>query len=158
MVVRCRAYQGSKSGHQPYYMTHSFPPGGTPATLPRSGPLLRAYSPAVPGTKPPNADAGYMSSPERGGGAPPRPYPAGYTAPTPYEDPYYSQYGSRTGSITPVIDEEARIRVENMERQLANLTGLVQKALTQAPTPTPREFLNVPPATNNNYRNGNIQY
>lgn len=52
-------------------------------------------------------DAGYMSSPERSGGAPPRPYPAGYT-PTPYEDPYYSQYGSRTGSITPVIDEEAR--------------------------------------------------
>uniref|UniRef100_A0A1B6KQ65 Actin interacting protein 3-like C-terminal domain-containing protein n=1 Tax=Graphocephala atropunctata TaxID=36148 RepID=A0A1B6KQ65_9HEMI len=177
--------KGSKSGHQPYYMTHSFPPGGTPATLPRSGPLLRAYSPAVPGAKTP-ADAGYMSSPERGGGAPPRPYPAGYTAPTPYEDPYYSQYGSRTGSITPVIDEEAsdtelidesyslygvklpvprgqfpapavvpydstRIRVENMERQLANLTGLVQKALTQAPTPSPREFINVAPTTNSNY-------
>lgn len=30
-----------------------------------------------------------------------------------------------------------------MERQLANLTGLVQKALTQAPPPT-RDFL-VPP-------------
>lgn len=38
---------------------------------------------------------GYMSSPERGsrGG---------------YEDPYYSQYAPRSGSITPVIDEEIR--------------------------------------------------
>ncbi|CAG9859034.1 unnamed protein product [Phyllotreta striolata] len=110
---------------------------------------------------------GYMSSPERS---------------SRYEDPYYSQYASRSGSITPVIDEEVsykiyldycsdtelldesyslygvkipssgsrissrspfpapasvppydatRLRVENMERQLANLTGLVQKALTQ---------------------------
>ncbi|XP_054270832.1 coiled-coil domain-containing protein AGAP005037 isoform X5 [Macrosteles quadrilineatus] len=192
-VARIKGF-GSKGGHgQPYYMTHSFPPGTSAATLPRSGPLLRAYSPA----KPPG-DAGYMSSPERGAGAPPRPYPAGYT-PTPYEDPYYSQYGTRTGSITPVIDEEAsdtelidesyslygvkppfprgqfpapavptpydatsllsRIRVEHMERQLANLTGLVQKALTQAPTPTPREFLNVPPGgTTNNYRNANDDY
>lgn len=56
-----------------------------------------------------HADAGYMSSPERGGGAPPRSYPPSYAASTtPYEDPYYSQYSSRTGSITPVIDEEAR--------------------------------------------------
>ncbi|ENN79968.1 hypothetical protein YQE_03614, partial [Dendroctonus ponderosae] len=102
-----------------------------------------------------------MSSPERG---------------SRYEDPYYSQYGTRSGSITPVIDEEVsdtellddsyslygvkvpggaaprtsprpgfpapaavpydatRLRVENMERQLANLTGLVQKALTQPNT------------------------
>uniref|UniRef100_A0A1B6EDV0 Actin interacting protein 3-like C-terminal domain-containing protein n=1 Tax=Clastoptera arizonana TaxID=38151 RepID=A0A1B6EDV0_9HEMI len=184
--------KGSKSSHQPYYMTHSFPPGGAPATLPRSGAILRAYSPAVPGAKTPtdrmHTDAGYMSSPERGAGAPPpRPYPAPYTGPgtAPYDDPYYSQYGSRTGSITPVIDEEAsdtelidesyslygvklpvprgqfpapaydatRLRVENMERQLANLTGLVQKALTQAPTPTPREFLQVPPGSTTNYRN-----
>lgn len=51
-----------------------------------------------------------MSSPERGGTAPARVYPAPYVSPgaAPYEDPYYSQYGSRTGSITPVIDEEAR--------------------------------------------------
>ncbi|CAG9837791.1 unnamed protein product [Diabrotica balteata] len=105
---------------------------------------------------------GYMSSPERS---------------SRYEDPYYSQYGTRSGSITPVIDEEVsdtellddsyslygvkipptgsristrspfpapasvppydatRLRVENMERQLANLTGLVQKALTQ-PNPS----------------------
>uniref|UniRef100_A0A1B6E1T9 Actin interacting protein 3-like C-terminal domain-containing protein n=2 Tax=Clastoptera arizonana TaxID=38151 RepID=A0A1B6E1T9_9HEMI len=189
--------KGSKSSHQPYYMTHSFPPGGAPATLPRSGAILRAYSPAVPGAKTPtdrmHTDAGYMSSPERGAGAPPpRPYPAPYTGPgtAPYDDPYYSQYGSRTGSITPVIDEEAsdtelidesyslygvklpvprgqfpapaydatRLRVENMERQLANLTGLVQKALTQAPTPTPREFLQVPPGSTTNYRNASDDY
>ena len=47
-----------------------------------------------------------MSSPERGG---PRAYPAAAYPPGPgYEDPYYSQYASRSGSITPVIDEEAR--------------------------------------------------
>ncbi|XP_044268202.1 coiled-coil domain-containing protein CG32809 isoform X3 [Tribolium madens] len=117
---------------------------------------------------------GYMSSPERG---------------SRYEDPYYSQYASRSGSITPVIDEEVsdtellddsyslygvklasggprggprspfpppaavpydatRLRVENMERQLANLTGLVQKALTQTPT----THLQVP--GRENYRTG----
>jgi hypothetical protein len=33
-----------------------------------------------------------------------------------------------------------------MERQLANLTGLVQKALTHAPhpSPSPRDYLQVP--------------
>lgn len=38
---------------------------------------------------------GYMSSPERGtrGG---------------YEEPYYSQYGTRGISVTPIIDEEQR--------------------------------------------------
>lgn len=35
-----------------------------------------------------------MSSPERGSRG--------------YEDPYYSQYAPRSGSITPVIDEEIR--------------------------------------------------
>lgn len=37
-----------------------------------------------------------MSSPERGtrGG---------------YEEPYYSQYGTRGGSVTPIIDEEQRL-------------------------------------------------
>ncbi|XP_055389189.1 uncharacterized protein LOC129618456 isoform X4 [Condylostylus longicornis] len=98
---------------------------------------------------------GYTSSPERGTrGA--------------YEEPYYSQYGTRGAPIAPIITEEQRcdgamtedeyalygmkvsgriprnpnqlydptrpedlhrIRVEHMERQLANLTGLVQKAL-----------------------------
>ena len=37
---------------------------------------------------------------------------------------------SRSGTTTPIIDEEARYRVDAMERHLANLTGLVQKALT----------------------------
>lgn len=38
---------------------------------------------------------GYMSSPERVSRG--------------YEDPYYSQYAPRSGSITPVIDEEIRL-------------------------------------------------
>ncbi|XP_031342577.1 coiled-coil domain-containing protein CG32809-like isoform X13 [Photinus pyralis] len=193
---------------------------GSTTSLPRTGPLLRPYSPAV-GTLPPdrlktlpagsappkpqrayssgtsrssdgssrppdrfapfqrptnplfNLPDGYMSSPERGSRG--------------YEDPYYSQYTTRSGSITPVIDEEVsdtelldeqyslygvklpsggprgvrsqfpgpaaapydttranynRLRVEHMERQLANLTGLVQKALTQ--TPPSRDFLAPP--------------
>uniref|UniRef100_A0A8W7PNJ4 Actin interacting protein 3-like C-terminal domain-containing protein n=1 Tax=Anopheles coluzzii TaxID=1518534 RepID=A0A8W7PNJ4_ANOCL len=108
-----------------------------------------------------NIPDGYMSSPERSG--------ASRGA---YEEPYYSQYGTRSATVTPIIDEEQgdisiaddqyamygvknvgriprvppnqmydhtrsedlhRIRVEHMERQLANLTGLVQKALTQNP-------------------------
>ncbi|XP_018330762.1 coiled-coil domain-containing protein AGAP005037 isoform X9 [Agrilus planipennis] len=198
---------------------------GSTTSLPRGGPLLRPYSPAV-GALPPkslaagappkpqrayssgvprasedssrtsdrfapfqrpvnplfNLPDGYMSSPERGSRG--------------YEDPYYSQYSARSGSITPVIDEEVsdtelmdeqyslygvkmppgggrpapraqfpgpaappydstRIRVEHMERQLANLTGLVQKALTQ--TPTPRDFLTVP-GNRENYRTEKDKY
>ncbi|ALC48178.1 CG32809 [Drosophila busckii] len=65
---------------------------------------------------------GYTSSPERASRGN-------------YEEPYYSQYGTRNAVVAPIIDEEQRpedlhrIRVEHMERQLANLTGLVQKAL-----------------------------
>ncbi|XP_044572911.1 coiled-coil domain-containing protein CG32809 isoform X5 [Drosophila ananassae] len=98
---------------------------------------------------------GYTSSPER-------------SSRGNYEEPYYSQYGTRGAVVAPIIDEEQsdgtltedqyalygikvgpnrlphrgnqiydptrpedlhRIRVEHMERQLANLTGLVQKAL-----------------------------
>ncbi|XP_049541962.1 coiled-coil domain-containing protein AGAP005037 isoform X2 [Anopheles darlingi] len=109
-----------------------------------------------------NIPDGYMSSPERSG-----------TSRGAYEEPYYSQYGTRATTVAPIIDEEQgdisiaddqyamygvknvgriprvvqnqmydhtrsedlhRIRVEHMERQLANLTGLVQKALTQNPT------------------------
>ncbi|XP_049769735.1 coiled-coil domain-containing protein AGAP005037 [Schistocerca cancellata] len=116
--------------------------------LPLPSPRDAVYSPTADRL---HTESGYMSSPERGG--PSRAYappyaPAGASA---YEDPYYSQYAPRSGSITPVIDEEARIRVEHMERQLANLTGLVQKALTQTPTavgstsaggptPAPRDY------------------
>ncbi|XP_065163303.1 coiled-coil domain-containing protein CG32809, partial [Atheta coriaria] len=121
-----------------------------------------------------NIPDGYMSSPERG---------------SRYEEAYYSQYGARSGSITPVIDEEVsdteliddqysiygvkiapggprpaprtqfstpaappydatRIRVEHMERQLANLTGLVQKALTHQTPAT----LQVPSTGRDSYR------
>ncbi|CAO1382613.1 unnamed protein product [Diamesa hyperborea] len=123
---------------------------------------------------------GYMSSPERATRA--------------YEEPYYSQYGTRGSSVTPIIDEEQndpsliedqysmysgkvpsrissrnpnqmydparpedlhRIRVEHMERQLANLTGLVQKALVQNPQAPPvsnhQAYLGVP----GQYRNAN---
>ncbi|XP_076326049.1 uncharacterized protein LOC143233580 isoform X3 [Tachypleus tridentatus] len=54
-----------------------------------------------------------------------------------YDDPgyYRSQvYKSRSRSVTPLIDEEARKRMEFMEHQLVNLTGLVQKALTTPPS------------------------
>lgn len=37
-----------------------------------------------------------------------------------------------------------RIRVEHMERQLANLTGLVQKALHQTPPNVNQNYLGVP--------------
>uniref|UniRef100_A0A146L3D3 Coiled-coil domain-containing protein CG32809 n=2 Tax=Lygus hesperus TaxID=30085 RepID=A0A146L3D3_LYGHE len=175
--------KGSKSsvgGHTgpPYYMTHSFPPGGGGGTLPRgssgsTSSLLRGYS---SNNKTPQSSVdGYMSSPERSSVAPRGyPGPGGYTSASSYDDPYYAGYPPRAGAITPVIDEEAsdtegmddtyvtsaapgykmrpagatfpppvvpqaidqtRLRVEHMERQLASLTGLVQKALTQQVIP-----------------------
>lgn len=48
--------------------------------------------------------------------------------------------------------DATRLRVENMERQLANLTGLVQKALTQ----TPSTHLQVPQGRDG-YRTGTYQ-
>lgn len=50
-----------------------------------------------------------MSSPERGtrGG---------------YEEPYYSQYGTRGGSVTPIIDEEQRlIKQINLPMQILKI-------------------------------------
>ncbi|XP_030745044.1 coiled-coil domain-containing protein AGAP005037 isoform X4 [Sitophilus oryzae] len=140
-----RAYSGVGSGRNSA--------DGPPRPPDRFAPFQRPANPLY-------VPDGYMSSPERS---------------SRYEDPYYSQYGTRSGSITPVIDEEisdtellddsyslygvkvppgapprtprtgfptpgavpydaTRLRVENMERQLANLTGLVQKALTQPAT------------------------
>lgn len=55
-----------------------------------------------------------------------------------------------TQTVLIIIIQSHRLRVEHMERQLANLTGLVQKALTQ--TPTPRDFL-APPGRDA-YRSG----
>ncbi|XP_073977136.1 coiled-coil domain-containing protein AGAP005037 isoform X9 [Rhodnius prolixus] len=132
----------------------TLPRGGSSGS---SASLLRGYASAP---KPPPSVDGYMSSPERSSVAP-RGYPGpGYTIGGGYDDPYYAAYTPRTGAITPVIDEEAsdteelttptykmsrppaqvvphaqidqtRLRVEHMERQLASLTGLVQKALNQ---------------------------
>ena len=61
-------------------------------------------------------DGGYLSSPER------RYDPARSFPPppvSPYEEPYYGGteriYGTRSGSVTPVVDEEARyIRVHTL--------------------------------------------
>ncbi|KAG7161366.1 Coiled-coil domain-containing protein-like 1 [Homarus americanus] len=142
---------GMKGGLRP-----SAPPPGPP-TGPPDGPrpqhMARSYSSYS--SSPERLDLlyssqermhgdGYLSSPERS----PRPYGgsgSSYLTPTPsYEDPYYGgQYGSRSGSVTPIIDEEARsafysMRVEQMERQLASLTGLVQKALHTGVASSPR--------------------
>uniref|UniRef100_A0A8R1E1J6 AIP3 domain-containing protein n=1 Tax=Caenorhabditis japonica TaxID=281687 RepID=A0A8R1E1J6_CAEJA len=53
-----------------------------------------------------------------------------------YSDPYNSDTSShdsrsatRSGSATPVIDRESRVRMETMERQLAGLSNLVHIAL-----------------------------
>ncbi|XP_047481547.1 nascent polypeptide-associated complex subunit alpha, muscle-specific form-like isoform X4 [Penaeus chinensis] len=151
---------GMKGGVRP-----SAPPAGPP-TGPPGGPrpqhLARSYSSYS--SSPERIDLlyspqermhgdGYLSSPERS----PRPYGApgsAYLTPTPsYEDPYYGgQYGSRSGSVTPIIDEDARsafysLRVEQMERQLASLTGLVKKALHTgvASSPLPEHISLAPP-------------
>lgn len=50
-----------------------------------------------------------------------------------------------------------RIRVEHMERQLANLTGLVQKALTQN-VPGPGGSVLPPQTMNSNYLSVTGQY
>lgn len=50
-----------------------------------------------------------------------------------YENELYGYAGgvSRPSSVTGVVDDVARVKMENMERQLMNLTGLVQAALVQ---------------------------
>ncbi|CAJ0941672.1 unnamed protein product, partial [Mesorhabditis belari] len=61
-------------------------------------------------------------------------------------DPYYDSYSSdasdsransvtRSGSATPIIDKEARDRMETMERQLAGLSSLVHTALVSKGMP-----------------------
>lgn len=73
---------------------------------------------------------GYLSSPERRlpNGQIVRSLYAVQPQPVVYED---GVYGSRPSSVVGVIDDAARVKMENMERQLANLTGLVQAALIQ---------------------------
>uniref|UniRef100_T1JCW6 Actin interacting protein 3-like C-terminal domain-containing protein n=1 Tax=Strigamia maritima TaxID=126957 RepID=T1JCW6_STRMM len=82
-------------------------------------------------------ESGYHSSPERRMDHH-RSVPSYVTPTSSYEEPYYGDrgYGSRSGSVTPIIDEEARLRMQMMERQLANLTGLVHKALTTGRQPS----------------------
>uniref|UniRef100_T1IL96 Actin interacting protein 3-like C-terminal domain-containing protein n=1 Tax=Strigamia maritima TaxID=126957 RepID=T1IL96_STRMM len=82
-------------------------------------------------------ESGYHSSPERRMDHH-RSVPSYLTPTSTYEEPYYGDrgYGSRSGSVTPIIDEEARLRMQMMERQLANLTGLVHKALTTGRQPS----------------------
>ncbi|CAK1554732.1 unnamed protein product [Leptosia nina] len=68
------------------------------------------------------------------------------TAPRPMPRP---PYDARLG---PPVDDMQRLRVEKMERQLANLTGLVQKALqvpggTPTPAVTPRQDFQQPART-----------
>ncbi|XP_055631594.1 coiled-coil domain-containing protein AGAP005037 isoform X2 [Toxorhynchites rutilus septentrionalis] len=112
---------------------------------------------------------GYMSSPERGASrAYEEPYYSQYSTrgntATPIIDEeqgdvtlaedQYAMYGVKgLGRIPPAAnqiydparpEDIHRIRVEHMERQLANLTGLVQKALTQKPqTPLNNSAQNV---------------
>uniref|UniRef100_A0A8D8JY98 Coiled-coil domain-containing protein AGAP005037 n=1 Tax=Culex pipiens TaxID=7175 RepID=A0A8D8JY98_CULPI len=102
----------------------------------------------------------YLSSPERGSsnktyeepyysqynihGKPSPPNIEAQSTSVDAPDDQYSLYGVRgTGRIkqtatemyeSPRPEDLHRIRVEHMERQLANLTGLVQKALTQKPS------------------------
>ncbi|XP_065289116.2 coiled-coil domain-containing protein AGAP005037-like isoform X5 [Dermacentor albipictus] len=106
--------------------------------------------PYPPPTSPRRYDlAGYPPADDRGRGGDPgyspehrldhtRSLPATFNSA--YEEPFYggdaaAAYGSRSGSATPIIDEEARMRVEYMERQLASLTGLVHKALAAGTSP-----------------------
>ncbi|GFQ84294.1 coiled-coil domain-containing protein AGAP005037 [Trichonephila clavata] len=125
------------------------PPTGPPPSIPspRSGmprPIVESRVPPFP-----------RYAPERrhepqGGYRPERPYSAGaqpiYTVspsattspPTARASKAVTCLRPKGGSVTPVVDEEARLRVEHMERQLASLTGLVQKALTAPLRPPPQ--------------------
>lgn len=76
--------------------------------------------------------SGYLSSPERRlpGQVPSPGFPQQQQPQAGYD---YDPYGPRPNSVAAVVDDVARHRMECMERQLANLTGLVQKALVPSP-------------------------
>ncbi|XP_029821886.2 coiled-coil domain-containing protein AGAP005037 isoform X7 [Ixodes scapularis] len=135
------------------------PPSAPPprSMSPERGPEGGMYSSGLPFTSPTGPqmamprryELGFQESPERKPGdlsnflsSPERrmdhqrSLPATFNSA--YEEPFYGdqdQLGSRSGSATPIIDEEARMRVEYMERQLASLTGLVHKALAAGTSP-----------------------
>ncbi|XP_022246291.1 coiled-coil domain-containing protein CG32809-like isoform X5 [Limulus polyphemus] len=93
-------------------------------------------------------ESGYLSSPERRPDVK-RTFPpyssATFDSRGYYRDQTYGShdqaYSSRSGSTTPAIDEEARVRMEMMERQLASLRGLVQKALVSSPAGQPQDLV-----------------
>lgn len=75
-----------------------------------------------------------------------------------YEEPVYSNLPekrppSRSGTATPIIDEEARYRVDAMEKHLANLTGLVQQALSGNNSPGGMNSRRIDPVKNTDYSN-----
>lgn len=57
---------------------------------------------------------------------------SGYPSSMPLDDPY-GIYGMRSGAVTPVIDDETRVRMQAMERQIVSLTNVVSKALASQP-------------------------
>lgn len=64
-------------------------------------------------------EGGYLSSPERRY-EPARNFPPAPVSP--YEEPYYGGteriYGTRSGSVTPVVDEEARSAIRILAKKL----------------------------------------
>ncbi|XP_064456485.1 coiled-coil domain-containing protein AGAP005037-like isoform X4 [Ornithodoros turicata] len=128
---------------QDSYQSMPFPsPTGQPYHGPASS-SPRRYDLAYQGSpeRRASADQSYLSSPERRLDHQ-RSLPAAFNSA--YEEPFYGDqagYGTRSGSATPIIDEEARMRVEYMERQLASLTGLVHKALAAGTAPRPQSHL-----------------
>lgn len=127
---------------RPYSVAGQFPGGpmlGGPAQF--SGPDRRSFPADFAAVQ-----AGYLSSPERritsNGEIVRNPlygttWHAGPGGPVLVNEDVYGAYGhglisSRPSSVAGgMVDDVARIKMENMERQLANLTGLVQAALTQ---------------------------
>ncbi|KAI1288108.1 Coiled-coil domain-containing protein [Halotydeus destructor] len=78
--------------------------------------------------------SGYMSSPER---RVPGTLPSHQAGPMggSFDDPY-DLYGSRPSSVA-AVDDLARQRMESMERQIANLTGIVEQVLLPQAGPGP---------------------
>lgn len=90
--------------------------------------------------------SGYLSSPEHRpsaamialhSGQPRVPFTAFSTATRPFEmvtgtggpDSHSAIYGARPGQ-NPALDQESRLRMQEMERQIASLTNVVSKALS----------------------------
>ncbi|CAM1326718.1 SRCIN1 (predicted) [Pycnogonum litorale] len=116
-------YDESPDHHRPRSV-HD-PSGGYHSSPERSSRIDYAHHKSYPSYGSSNIEDGYFS--DRGG------YPISRGSGSGTGGGGGSDAGSRSGNLTPIIDEEARIRVHNMERQLASLTGIVQKALSTSP-------------------------